>query len=213
MTTSLGDLRRKFATAALDRSDLDADPVVQFQRWFADAERAQLLEPNAMTLATADASGRPAARVVLLKGIDGRGLVFFTDYRSRKARELAANPRAAVAFLWKELERQVRVTGGVELVTPEESAAYFRTRPRGSRVGAWASVQSAELPDRAILEREVTRIDAQYPGDEIPLPPHWGGYRLVPDEFEFWQGRENRLHDRFRYARAGAQWKIDRLSP
>ncbi len=213
MTSSLGDLRRHYAAAVLDRSSLDGDPVAQFQRWFGDAERAQLVEPNAMTLATADASRRPSARVVLLKGIDERGLVFFSDYRSRKARELAANPHAAVAFLWKELERQVRVTGDIELVTREESAAYFRTRPRGSRIGAWASVQSAELQDRGILEREVARTDAQYAGDDIPLPPHWGGYRLVPNEFEFWQGRENRLHDRFRYSRAGETWKIDRLSP
>ncbi|HEY7567223.1 MAG TPA: pyridoxamine 5'-phosphate oxidase [Gemmatimonadaceae bacterium] len=213
MTASLGDLRRQYATATLDRSSLDDDPGAQFRRWFADAERAQLLEPNAMTLATADATGRPSARIVLLKGVDARGFVFFTDYRSRKARELAANPRAALAFLWKELERQVRVTGGIELVTPEESASYFRTRPRGSRLGAWASLQSAELPDRAMLEREVARLDTQYPGDDIPLPPHWGGYRLLPDEFEFWQGRENRLHDRFRYLRNGQQWKIDRLSP
>lgn len=213
MTASLGDLRRQYATASLDRSSLDDDPAAQFRRWFADAERAQLLEPNAMTLATADAAGRPSARVVLLKGIDARGFVFFTDYRSRKARELAANPRAAVAFLWKELERQVRVTGDIELVTPAESAAYFRTRPRGSRLGAWASMQSAELPDRAMLEREVARIDKRYPGDDVPVPPHWGGYRLLPDEFEFWQGRENRLHDRFRYSRDGEHWKIDRLSP
>ena len=213
MTSSLGDLRRQYATAALDRANLDDDPVGQFRRWFADAERAQLVEPNAMTLATADATGRPSARVVLLKGIDARGLLFFTDYRSRKAHELAANPRAAVTFLWKELERQVRATGAIEVVAPDESAAYFRTRPRGSRLGAWASVQSAELEDRGILEREVARVDAQYPGDDIPLPPHWGGYRLVPDEFEFWQGRENRLHDRFRYSRSGRQWKIDRLSP
>lgn len=213
MTTSLGELRRQYASAALDRASLDADPIAQFRRWYADAERAQLLEPNAMTLATADASGRPSARVVLLKGIDERGLVFFTDYRSRKARELAANPRAAVAFLWKELERQVRVTGDIATVAPEESAAYFRTRPRGSRLGAWASVQSAPLEDRTALEREVARLDTQYPGDDIPLPPHWGGYRLVPDEFEFWQGRENRLHDRFRYCRNGDRWQIDRLSP
>ena len=213
MTASLGNLRRQYATAALDRSNLEDDPVAQFRRWFDDAERAQLVEPNAMTLATADAAGRPSARVVLLKGLDPRGFVFFTDYRSRKARELAANPRAALAFLWKELERQVRVTGDIELVTPEESASYFRTRPRGSRLGAWASVQSAELPDRAMLEREVARIDEQYPGDDIPLPPHWGGYRLLPDEFEFWQGRENRLHDRFRYSRGGERWRIDRLSP
>lgn len=213
MTASLGDLRRQYATAALDRSSLDDDPFAQFRRWFAEAERAQLLEPNAMTLATADVSGRPSARVVLLKGIDARGLVFFTDYRSRKASELAANPRAALAFLWKELERQVRVTGDIERVTPEESAAYFRTRPRGSRLGAWASTQSAELPERAMLEREVARVDKQYPGDDIPLPPHWGGYRLLPDEFEFWQGRENRLHDRFRYARDRERWQIARLSP
>ena len=213
MTASLGDLRRQYATAALDESSLDDDPFAQFRRWFADAERAQLLEPNAMTLATADAAGRPSARVVLLKGIDARGFVFFTDYRSRKARELSANPHAALAFLWKELERQVRVTGAIELVTPAESAAYFRTRPRGSRLGAWASVQSAELQDRAMLEREVARIDKQYPGDDVPLPPHWGGYRLLPDEFEFWQGRENRLHDRFRYSRRGPDWQIDRLSP
>lgn len=213
MTHSLGDLRRQYAGMPLDRSDLDDDPVRQFRRWFADAERAQLLEPNAMTLATADPAGRPSARVVLLKEIDERGLVFFTDYRSRKARELAANPRAAAVFLWKELERQVRVSGDVDVVSAEESSAYFRTRPRGSRLGAWASVQSAELPDRAALEETVKRMDAQYPGEEIPLPPHWGGYRLLPNEFEFWQGRENRLHDRFRYVRSGSRWSVSRLSP
>ena len=213
MTASLGDLRREYAQAALDAATLDPDPVAQFRRWYADAERVQLVEPNAMTLATADASGRPSARVVLLKSIDARGLVFFTDYRSRKARELTANPRAALTFLWKELERQVRVAGIVETVTRAESAAYFRTRPRGSRLGAWASEQSAVLPDRSALEREVARLGAQFPSDEIPLPPHWGGYRVLPDEFEFWQGRENRLHDRFRYARIGDGWRIERLSP
>lgn len=213
MTKSLGDVRREYALAALDAASLDRDPIGQFRRWFADAERAQLLEPNAMTLGTVDAAGRPSARVVLLKNIDDRGLVFFTDYRSRKARELAANPRAALAFLWKELERQVRVLGSVETVTRDESAAYFRSRPRGSRLGAWASEQSAVLADRADLEREVARIDAQFPDDEIPLPPHWGGYRVVPDEYEFWQGRENRLHDRFRYARSGDRWLIERLAP
>ena len=212
MTASLGDLRREYART-LDPATLDADPVAQFRKWYADAERAQLLEPNAMSLATADASGRPSARIVLLKGIDARGFVFFTDYRSRKARELEANPRAALTFLWKELDRQVRATGDVEVVTREESAAYFRTRPRGSRLGAWASEQSAVLSDRTTLEREVAKLDAQFPGDEIPLPPHWGGYRVVPNEFEFWQGRENRLHDRFRYTRDGNAWRIERLSP
>lgn len=213
VTKSLGDVRREYALAALDLATLDPDPIGQFRRWFADAERAQLIEPNAMTLATADAAGRPSARVVLLKHTDDRGLVFFTDYRSRKARELAANPRAALAFLWKELERQVRVAGNVETITRDESAAYFRTRPRGSRIGAWASEQSAVLADRADLERAVARVDAQFPDDGIPLPPHWGGYRVVPDEYEFWQGRENRLHDRFRYTRRDKGWLIERLSP
>ena len=211
MTASLGDLRREYART-LDPATLDADPVAQFRKWYADAERAQLLEPNAMSLATADASGQPSARIVLLKEIDARGLVFFTDYRSRKARDLAANPRAALTFLWKELDRQVRAIGDVEIVTRDESAAYFRTRARGSRLGAWASQQSAVLSDRATLEREVAKLDAQFGGD-IPLPPHWGGYRVVPNEFEFWQGRENRLHDRFRYTREGERWTIERLSP
>ncbi len=213
MTVSLGDLRREYASTQLDPATLDADPVAQFRKWYADAERAQLLEPNAMSLATVDASGRPSARIVLLKGIDARGLVFFTDYRSHKARDLAANPRAALTFLWKELDRQVRAAGHAEIVTRDESAAYFRTRPRGSRLGAWASEQSAVLSDRATLEREVARLDAQFPGEEIPLPPHWGGYRVVPNEFEFWQGRENRLHDRFRYSWERDRWRIERLSP
>jgi pyridoxamine 5'-phosphate oxidase len=213
MTVSLGDLRRQYAQAALDAATLEPDPVAQFRHWYADTERAQLLEPNAMTLATADASSRPSARVVLLKRIDERGFVFFTDYRSRKARELASNPQAALTFLWKELERQVRIAGSVELVSREDSAAYFRGRPRGSRIGAWASEQSAVIPDRRVLEREVARMDAQFPDDDVPLPPHWGGYRVVPQEFEFWQGRENRLHDRFRYTRDGERWRIERLSP
>jgi pyridoxamine 5'-phosphate oxidase len=212
VTASLGDLRREYART-LDLTTLDPDPVAQFRKWYADAERAQLPEPNAMSLATADASGRPSARIVLLKEIDARGLVFFTDYRSRKARDLTANPRAAVTFLWKELDRQVRASGDVEIVTRDESLAYFRTRPRGSRLGAWASEQSAVLNDRATLEREVARLETQFPGEEIPLPPHWGGYRVVPNEFEFWQGRENRLHDRFRYSREGEHWRIERLSP
>jgi pyridoxamine 5'-phosphate oxidase len=211
--TSLGDLRRSYANAALDVANLDADPVVQFARWFSDAQQAQLLEPNAMTLATADANGRPSARIVLLKGIDANGLVFFTDYRSRKAHDLTVNPHAAVTFLWKELERQVRVNGSVEKVARGESVAYFGTRPRGSRIGAWASAQSSVLRDRADLEREVKRLEAQFDGADIPLPPHWGGYRIRPNEFEFWQGRENRLHDRFRYTRANAGWVIERLSP
>jgi pyridoxamine 5'-phosphate oxidase len=211
--SSLGDLRREYAQTPLDVHALDRDPLIQFTRWFADVETAQLLEPNAMTLSTADASGRPSARIVLLKGVDERGFIFFTDYRSLKARDIAENPRAALTFLWKELERQVRVSGSAEKVTREESETYFKTRPRGSRLGAWASEQSRVLSDRSALEREVARLDVHFGDDDIPIPPHWGGYRVVPNEFEFWQGRPNRLHDRLRYSRDGLQWRIERLSP
>lgn len=210
---SLADLRREYALASLDVADVAPDPVAQLQRWLDEARAAGLLEPNAMTLATASADGAPSARVVLLKGLDARGLVFFTDYRSRKASELAANPRGAVVFLWQEIERQVRVEGTVARAESEESATYFRSRPRGARLGAWASQQSHVIPDRAWLEAEVRRIGAEYADDDIPLPPHWGGFRLAPAVFEFWQGRESRLHDRIRYRREGEAWVIERLSP
>ncbi|HEX7120976.1 MAG TPA: pyridoxamine 5'-phosphate oxidase [Gemmatimonadaceae bacterium] len=209
---SLADLRREYALASLDVTDVAADPVTQLSRWLDDARAAGLEEPNAMTLATATADGVPSARVVLLKGLDARGLLFFTDYRSRKAAELTSNPRAAVVLHWKEIERQVRVEGTVERAAPAESEAYFRSRPRGARLGAWASHQSAVIENRAILESEVERLAAQYPGD-IPLPPHWGGFRLTPSVFEFWQGRPNRLHDRIRYRRDKDTWVIERLSP
>ncbi|MGQ0537346.1 MAG: pyridoxamine 5'-phosphate oxidase [Gemmatimonadaceae bacterium] len=212
MTDSVAESDRRSA-AALDVSALHPDPVRQFEIWFADAERAGLVEPNAMTLATADALGRPSARVVLLKGIERGGFLFFTDYRSRKAQDLSANPRAALTFLWKELDRQVRIGGSVEVAGRGASAAYFGTRPRGSRLGAWASEQSAVIPDRATLERAVQRYDEEFGDGDVPLPPHWGGYRVLPDEFEFWQGRENRLHDRFRYSMSGGAWRIDRLAP
>lgn len=211
--SSLGDLRRDYARAPLERDRLHADPLEQFRLWFADAIKAQLLEPNAMTLATADATGRPSARIVLLKEVDGLGFVFFTDYRSLKARDIAANPRAAVVFLWKELERQVRISGSVEKVPREESEAYFKSRPRGSRVGAWASEQSSLLADRSILIREVERLNGHFGEGEVPLPPHWGGYRVIPNEVEFWHGQPDRLHDRFLYRRDGSGWTIDRLSP
>ncbi|HEY8368696.1 MAG TPA: pyridoxamine 5'-phosphate oxidase [Thermodesulfobacteriota bacterium] len=193
---------------------LDPNPFVQFRRWFADAVEAKIKDPNAMTLATATPDGAPAARVVLLKEIDDRGLVFFTNYESRKGVELAANPRAALCFFWAPLERQVRVEGRVEKVTREESEAYFRTRPRGSRLGAWASRQSAVIPGREPLEARVAELERQYPeGTEIPCPPWWGGYRVLPDAFEFWIGQPNRLHDRFRYTRSGSGWTVTRLSP
>lgn len=210
---NLADLRRDYALAALDRSDVDPDPIVQFTRWFDEARRADILEPNAMTLATATPDGLPSARVVLLKDVSARGFTFYTDYRSQKGEELAANPRAALVFLWKEIERQVRITGRVERVSREESEGYYRSRPAGSRVGAWASVQSSVLDSRATLEDAVAAAQARFEGTDIPLPPHWGGYRVVPDSLEFWQGRQSRLHDRLRYRALEGGWSIERLSP
>ncbi|MEO6443607.1 MAG: pyridoxamine 5'-phosphate oxidase [Gemmatimonadaceae bacterium] len=210
---NIADLRRDYSLASLDVADVDADPFTQFTRWFDDAQRAELPEPNAMTLATCAPDGRPSARVVLLKGVDARGFVFFTDYRSRKAQELEASPWGSLVFLWKEVERQVRVAGRVERVSHDESAAYYQSRPLGSRLGAWASVQSAVIPGRTWLEDALARVTAQHPGGDPPLPPHWGGFRLVPDELEFWQGRRNRLHDRLRYRGGADRWTIERLSP
>jgi len=212
--TSLADLRKNYSLGSLDAADVDADPIRQFQTWFAQALDAQLPEPNAMTVATVDADGRPAARILLIKGVDERGFVFFTNYDSRKGRELGANPHAALLFHWVELERQVRIEGRVEKTSDAESDAYYQSRPLGSRIGAWASEQSAVIDSRAQLEAREREISAQY-GDAPPRPPHWGGFRLVPDAIEFWQGRPSRLHDRIRYTRENAQapWRIDRLAP
>jgi len=212
-TLDLAALRRDYALATLEERDVDPDPIRQFERWFADAAAARLPEPNAMTLSTATRDGVPSARIVLLKGVDANGFAFFTDYRSRKGAELAENPLAALTFLWKEIERQVRITGSVARVSTEESEAYFRTRPPGSRLGAWASHQSAVLASREELQARVQDMAARFPDGDVPLPPHWGGFRVTPDEIEFWQGRPSRLHDRLLYRRGERDWEICRLSP
>ena len=211
---SLADLRRAYAKAALDERSLDPDPLVQFMAWLDEAMHAELLEPNAMTLATCTPDGHPSARIVLLKAADREGFVFFTDSRSRKGQELTANPRAALVFWWGELERQVRICGSVKTVPEAESVAYFDSRPEGSRISAWASQQSGVVRDRAQLERQWTEAQMMHAGAHIPRPPYWGGFRVVPDEYEFWQGRPNRLHDRLRYRVLGTgDWLLERLSP
>lgn len=209
----LAALRKEYRLHQLSEETVERDALRQFALWFDEALAAGETEPNAMTLATATADGRPSARIVLLKGVDGGGFVFFTNTASRKGEELSANAHAALVFFWPTLERQVRVEGRVEEVTRTESASYFAQRPRESQIGAWASDQSRIIPSRAWLEAEV-RAQAEAFGDRrIPLPDHWGGYRVLPEHVEFWQGRENRLHDRILYSRAASAWDIRRLSP
>jgi len=212
IATSLANLRKDYALKTLEERDVDREPLKQFGIWMVEAIHAQVPEPTAMTLSTADARGRPSGRVCLLKGVDARGFVFYTNYQSRKGRDLAANPMAAMTFLWKELERQVRIEGAIEKVTDEESAAYFATRPVGSRIGAWASPQSQAIDNRLWLESRWAELTQKY-GEHPPRPPHWGGYRLLPDYIEFWQGRLSRLHDRIAYSRDRAAWKVARLAP
>ena len=207
-------LRREYLRTELLETNVHPDPVEQFRRWFEEALSADLHEPNAMTIATATRDGRPSARVVLLKGFNERGFVFHTNYEGRKGRELEANPNCALAFYWGELERQVRIEGRATRVPDKESDAYFANRPRGSQLGAWASEQSRPVEDRTELERRLKELEEEYEGLEIPRPSFWGGFRVEPERMEFWQGRENRLHDRLLYSESGGgAWKIQRLQP
>jgi pyridoxamine 5'-phosphate oxidase len=207
------DRRVQYETAGLDVDDVDPDPMVQWQRWHADAFEVGVAEPNAMTLGTVDTDGTPDARIVLVRGADERGFAFFTNYESVKSRQLEALGAASAVFSWLDLHRQVRVRGSVERLDPESSDTYFASRPRPSQIGAWASPQSEVIADRAELERLVAAVDERFAGSDVPRPPHWGGWLLVPAVFEFWQGRPSRLHDRLRYRRVDGAWQIARLAP
>jgi pyridoxamine 5'-phosphate oxidase len=205
-------LRRNYTRDGLRRADLDPDPIGQFRKWFSEALAAELVEPNAMVLSTTDGK-RPSSRTVLLKAYDERGFVFFTNYESRKAREIAVDAHVSLLFPWYPLERQVGIIGRAERISAAESLAYFTSRPHGSRLGAWVSQQSTVINSRKFLEMKWDEMKRKFADGEIPLPSFWGGIRVIPTEIEFWQGRENRLHDRFRYARSGAAWAIERLAP
>ncbi|MGQ9869316.1 pyridoxamine 5'-phosphate oxidase [Leptodesmis sp.] len=212
-TPSIADLRLTYTRAQLTEADVDPDPIRQFQLWFEQALAADILEPNAMTLATATKDGIPSARIVLLKGVSDRGFVFFTNYESHKGQELAENPQAALVFLWQALERQVRIEGTVEKVSDAETVAYFHSRPRESQLGAWVSNQSQVIASREVLEQRLAELNQQYQNQEIPRPPHWGGYCVIPHMIEFWQGRPSRLHDRLRYRLDNHHWILERLAP
>lgn len=215
MDSSIADLRQNYSLAGLSEADIDADPIKQFGVWFQQALDADLIEPNAMTLATATPEGKPTARIVLLKGVNQGGFIFYTNYESQKGQQLITNPYAALVFLWDKLERQVRIEGEVEKLATKESEAYFHSRPKASQLGAWASTQSQVIPNRQVLEQQLADLETKYKGDAtVPLPEHWGGFRVIPNRIEFWQGRPSRLHDRLVYElKADGNWKITRLSP
>jgi pyridoxamine 5'-phosphate oxidase len=213
--SSIADLRQNYTLAGLTETDLDSNPIQQFNLWFQQALAADLIEPNAMTLATASPDGKPTARIVLLKGFNEQGFVFYTNYDSQKGQQLIANPYAALVFLWDKLERQIRIEGKVEKLSAKESLDYFHSRPKASQLGAWTSAQSQVIPNREVLEQKLIGLEEQYPGDTtIPLPEHWGGFRVIPNRIEFWQGRPSRLHDRLVYdLQTDGSWSISRLSP
>lgn len=214
MNKPIADIRKDYQLQSLLETDIAADPFTQFNHWWDDAVKSELEEVNAMTLATATLNGLPSARIVLLKSVTDRGFVFFTNYNSHKGKELEVNPQACLVFFWKELERQVRITGRVEKVSAAESDEYYNSRPAGSRVGAWASPQSSVIPSREFIEKNIVKVEEQFAGTEITRPPHWGGYMVIPAVIEFWQGRTNRLHDRLQYSKMqDGTWKIERLAP
>ena len=214
MDTRVADLRKEYTFQGLSETDVHPNPFEQFKIWFDQALFAQLPEPNAMTIATATTNGKPSARMVLLKDYDERGFVFYTNYESNKGQQLVENPWGAIAFWWAELERQVRIEGRVEKVSPAESEAYFHSRPKASQLGAWASNQSQVIDSREVLERRLQQLKEEYENKEVPRPPNWGGFRVIPTEIEFWQGRPSRLHDRLLYQRSDdGSWRIQRLSP
>jgi len=213
ISKDLADLRRDYRSQALRRADLDADPIVQFDRWFQDATRAGGLDANAMSVATVSADGQPSSRTVLLKFYDQRGFVFYTNLGSRKAKEIEANPKVALLFFWPEIHRQVKVRGTAARTSVAESLGYFMRRPRDSQLGAWVSNQSQAISSRAVLEQKFTEMKQKFSAGEIPLPSFWGGYRVSADAIEFWQGQESRLHDRFLYTRAAGAWHLERLAP
>jgi pyridoxamine 5'-phosphate oxidase len=214
MGMQIADIRKDYRLQTLDEAEVAVDPIQQFGVWWQEALQSEIVEVNAMTLATANEQGIPSARIVLLKGFDERGFVFFSNYESQKAGDLQVNPLASLVFFWKELERQVRISGRVEKVTELESDQYFQSRPEGSRIGAWASPQSTVITSREVIEEKVAALQASFEGKEIPRPLHWGGYRVLPVKIEFWQGRSNRLHDRIQYSlQANGHWIIERLAP
>jgi pyridoxamine 5'-phosphate oxidase len=213
LTEDIARLRREYASRTFDEGDAAADPIAQFKEWFREAMQSEQPDPEAMTLSTLAPDGRVSARIVLLKGCDARGFVFFTNYESRKSREIAGHPQASLTFFWPGLQRQVRIEGEIEKTSAEESASYFQTRPRGSQLGAWASPQSETIRSRDELESRLASIEARFAGQPIPCPPFWGGFRLRPDHIEFWQGRESRLHDRILYKLRDGVWQISRLAP